>query len=94
MAASPLISSPLPKLSNIRFATDFSISSEAALPYACAIAKHAGATLHIVHVVGHGGTPRLPRGGAFETKDSTVRFVRCTMPGDDGLDLGSRSPIV
>ena len=39
------------KFSNILFPTDFSASSEAALPYAEAIARHYGATLYPAHVV-------------------------------------------
>jgi nucleotide-binding universal stress UspA family protein len=44
--------SPLPRVENILFATDFSPISQAATPYACAIAKRFGATLYVVHVVG------------------------------------------
>lgn len=36
---------------NVLFATDFSSTSEAALPYAAAICRHFGSTLHMVHVV-------------------------------------------
>jgi len=36
---------------NVLFATDFSETSEAALPYAAAICRHFGSTLHLVHVV-------------------------------------------
>lgn len=36
---------------NVLFATDFSATSEAALPYAAAICRHFGSTLHMVHVV-------------------------------------------
>lgn len=39
-------------VSNVLFATDFSSCSRAALPYACAITRHFGAVLHLVHVVG------------------------------------------
>jgi len=39
------------KFSNILYPTDFSASSEAALPYAEAIARHYGATLYPAHVV-------------------------------------------
>ena len=48
--ASPAI--PLPHLENILFATDFSPISQGAMPYACAIAKRFGSTLHFVHVIG------------------------------------------
>jgi nucleotide-binding universal stress UspA family protein len=36
---------------NVLFATDFSTTSEAALPYATAICRHFGSTLHLVHVL-------------------------------------------
>ena len=36
---------------NVLFATDFSETSEAALPYATAICRHFGSTLHIAHVL-------------------------------------------
>jgi nucleotide-binding universal stress UspA family protein len=36
---------------NVLFATDFSATSEAALPYAAAICRRFGATLHAVHVL-------------------------------------------
>jgi len=38
-------------LKNILFATDFSLTSEAALPYATAICRRFGSTLHVVHVL-------------------------------------------
>jgi nucleotide-binding universal stress UspA family protein len=36
---------------NVLFATDFSATSEAALPYATAISRRFGSTLHVAHVV-------------------------------------------
>jgi hypothetical protein len=36
---------------HVLFATDFSATSEAALPYATAICRRFGSTLHAVHVV-------------------------------------------
>jgi len=44
---------PLAALSvrNVLFATDFSATSEAALPYATAICRHFGSTLHTAHVL-------------------------------------------
>jgi len=36
---------------NVLFATDFSATSEAALPYATAICRHFGSTLHTAHVL-------------------------------------------
>lgn len=43
----------IPPLSvkNVLFATDFSPASESALPYATAICRHFGSTLHAVHVL-------------------------------------------
>ena len=38
-------------LKNILFATDFSEASEAALPYAAAIARRYDSQLHIAHIV-------------------------------------------
>jgi len=40
---------------NVLFATDFSATSEAALPYAAAICRHFGSTLHAVHVLSDAG---------------------------------------
>ena len=57
-------------LKNILFATDFSEASQAALPYAAAIARRYGSQLHIVHIVSPAAyiTPSQP-GGAV-TLDS------------------------
>lgn len=38
-------------LKNVLFATDFSATSEAALPYATAVCRHFGSTLHVAHVL-------------------------------------------
>jgi nucleotide-binding universal stress UspA family protein len=38
-------------IKNVLFATDFSANSEAALPYAAAICRRFGSTLHVAHVV-------------------------------------------
>jgi len=46
--------SPL-AVKNVLFATDFSPTSEAALPYAVAICRHFGSTLHTVHVLSEAG---------------------------------------
>jgi nucleotide-binding universal stress UspA family protein len=40
---------------NVLFATDFSATSEAAMPYATAICRHFGSTLHAVHVLSEAG---------------------------------------
>lgn len=58
---------------NVLFATDFSTSSEAALPYAAAICRHFGSTLHLVHVVSEaslllmtGGVDYISMGTIYE----------------------------
>src|ERR1017187_3998670 len=38
-------------IKNLLYATDFSATSEAALPYATAICRRFGSTLHMVHVL-------------------------------------------
>jgi nucleotide-binding universal stress UspA family protein len=52
MSTAAIKPSPFPQFKNVLFATDFSRCSEAALPYARAIAEHYGSTVHIVHIVG------------------------------------------
>jgi nucleotide-binding universal stress UspA family protein len=42
-------------IKNVLFATDFSATSESALPYATAICRHFGATLHSAHVLSDAG---------------------------------------
>lgn len=42
---------PFVSLKNVLFATDFSATSDAAFPYAAAICRRFGATLHAVHVL-------------------------------------------
>jgi nucleotide-binding universal stress UspA family protein len=39
------------QVKNVLFATDFSATSECALPYAAAVSRHFGSTLHIAHVL-------------------------------------------
>ena len=46
--------SPL-AVKNVLFATDFSSTSEAAFPYAAAICRRFGSTLHMVHVISEAG---------------------------------------
>jgi nucleotide-binding universal stress UspA family protein len=50
MSSTPQIT-VTPALKNILFATDFSLCSKAALPYARVIAEHYGSTIHLVHVL-------------------------------------------
>ena len=38
-------------IDNVLFATDFTVTAQAALPYALAICRHHGSTLHAVHVI-------------------------------------------
>ena len=42
---------PALQVKNVLFATDFSATSESALPYAAAVSRHFGSTLHLVHVL-------------------------------------------
>src|SRR6266581_7800194 len=42
---------PFVTVKNVLFATDFSATSDAALPYATAICRRFGSTLHSVHVL-------------------------------------------
>lgn len=58
---------------NVLFTTDFSATSEAALPYATAISRHFGSTLHAVHVLSDaslllmtGGTDYVSMGTIYE----------------------------
>ena len=53
--------SPL-AVKNVLFATDFSPTSEAALPYAAAICRRFGSTLHTVHVLSEAGLLMLSGG--------------------------------
>jgi|SRR5579871_987479 len=74
---------------NVLFATDFSDSSEAALPYAVAICRHFGGTLHAVHVFSDatllmmsGGVDYLSLGTIFddahtEAKARLEGMVQC-----------------
>jgi nucleotide-binding universal stress UspA family protein len=50
-SAKATTSSSALSVQNVLFATDFSTTSEAALPYAAAICRHFGSTLHSVHVL-------------------------------------------
>ncbi|HKH98102.1 MAG TPA: universal stress protein [Candidatus Sulfotelmatobacter sp.] len=47
---------------NVLFATDFSATSEAALPYATAICRRFGSTLHAVHVLSDAGLVMMTGG--------------------------------
>jgi nucleotide-binding universal stress UspA family protein len=50
----PVLEQKLPlgiAVKNVLFATDFSATSEVALPYATAVCRHFGSTLHTVHVL-------------------------------------------
>jgi Universal stress protein family len=48
----PDLKPAVPCVNNVLFATDFSATSEAALPYAAAICRRFGSTLHAAHVLG------------------------------------------
>ncbi len=65
---------------NVLFATDFSATSEAALPYATAICRHFGSTLHAVHVLSDanvlmmtGGVDYVSMGTLYEDAHSEAK---------------------
>lgn len=62
--------SPL-AVKNILFATDFSPTSEAALPYAAAICRRFGSTLHTVHIISEAGLLMMS-GGVDYVSMSTI----------------------
>jgi nucleotide-binding universal stress UspA family protein len=51
LAEPEVTAKPFISLKNVLFATDFSTTSDAALPYAAAICRRFGSTLHAVHVL-------------------------------------------
>lgn len=57
--------SSLIAVKNVLFATDFSSTSEAAFPYAAAICRRFGSTLHAVHVLGDAGLMMMSGGVDF-----------------------------
>jgi len=65
---------------NVLYATDFSATSEAALPYAGAICRHFGSTLHIAHVLSDtnllmmsGGVDYVSIGTLYEDANSDAQ---------------------
>jgi nucleotide-binding universal stress UspA family protein len=65
---------------NVLFATDFSATSEAALPYATAICRHFGSTLHTVHVLSDaslllttGGVDYVSMGTIYEDANTEAK---------------------
>ncbi len=66
---------PRTLVQNILFATDFSLISQRALPYAYAIAKCFGSTLYFVHVV---GTKRIvgPLGAPYDEADREEQLAQ------------------
>ena len=76
-AAGPCSAVPV---KNVLFATDFSASSEAALPYAAAICRHFGSTLHLAHVLSDaslllmtGGVDYVSMGTIYEDAHTEVK---------------------
>src|SRR5579864_4069454 len=67
------VSEPVSSLAvkNVLFATDFSPTSEAALPYAAAICRRFGSTLHAVHVISEVGLLMMS-GGVDYVSMSTI----------------------
>ena len=72
---------------NVLFATDFSFTSESARPYAIALCRHFGSTLHTAHVVSdvsivamtggvdYVGMSTLYEDARSQAKENSVRFV-------------------
>ena len=65
---------------NVLFATDFSQTSEAALPYAAAICRHFGSTMHLAHVLSEtsmllvtGGVDYVSMGTIYEDAQSEAK---------------------
>ena len=65
---------------NVLYATDFSATSEAALPYAAAICHRFGGTLHLVHVLSDagllmmsGGVDYVSMGTIYEDAENEAR---------------------
>ena len=65
---------------NVLFATDFSATSEAALPYATAVCRHFGSTLHTVHVISDaslllttGGVDYVSMGTIYEDANTEAK---------------------
>ncbi len=65
---------------NVLFATDFSASSDAALPYATAICRRFGSTLHIAHVISdssllltNGGVDYVSMGTIYEDANTEAK---------------------
>ena len=69
-ALQPRTSSPI-AVKNVLFATDFSATSEAAFPYAVAICRRFGATLHATHVLSDAGLLMMT-GGVDYVSMSTI----------------------
>jgi nucleotide-binding universal stress UspA family protein len=75
----PSCSSAL-SVKNVLFATDFSATSEAALPYAAAICRHFGSTMHTAHVLSDagllmmsGGVDYVSMGTIFEDANTEAK---------------------
>jgi len=68
------------EVKNVLFATDFSANSEAALPYATAICRRFGSTLHLVHVLSDtgllmmsGGVDYVSMGTIYEDAENEAK---------------------
>lgn len=76
---SPKLASAV-SVKNVLFATDFSASSESALPYATAICRHFGSMLHMAHVlsdagllIASGGVDYVSMGTIYEDAHSEAK---------------------
>jgi len=85
---SVLAERPLAAPKNVLFATDFSSISEAALPYATAICRRFGSTLHVAHVLSDatllvmtGGVDYVSMGTIYESahQEATEKLDRMTL---------------
>ncbi len=88
----PPIKSKTAAVKNVLFATDFSATSDAAFPYATAICRHFGSTLHVVHVISDtslllmtGGVDYVSMGTIYEDalSDAKAKIEQITAHLDD-----------
>lgn len=87
-AETEFTSKPFVSVKNVLFATDFSATSEAALPYATAICRRFGSTLHSVHVLSDanllmmtGGVDYVSMGTIYEDAQTEAQERLSQMSG-------------
>src|SRR5438045_9703370 len=83
---------PLLSVKNVLFATDFSATSDAALPYAAAICRHFGSTLHLFHALSEasllmmtGGVDYVSMGTIYDDAEAEAkqRVAQICVPLED-----------